>query len=60
MEIPSSQGGGVKEVKVKLGDMVKQGSVVLTLEAAGAAASVLVEAPKQVPTHAAPAHAAHE
>ena len=41
MEIPSSQGGVVKEVKAKLGDMVKQGSVVLKLEAAGAAASVL-------------------
>ena len=55
MEIPSSQGGVVKEVKVKLGDMVKQGSVVLTLEAAGAAASAPVEAPKQASTHAAPA-----
>ena len=39
MEIPSSQGGVVKELKVKLGDMVKQGSVVLTLEVAGTAAS---------------------
>jgi dihydrolipoamide dehydrogenase len=39
MEIPSSQGGVVKEIKVKLGDMVKQGTVVLTLEVAGAAAA---------------------
>ena len=39
MEIPSSQAGVVKEIKVKLGDKVKQGSVVLTLEAQGAAAS---------------------
>jgi dihydrolipoamide dehydrogenase len=39
MEIPSSAAGVVKEIKVKLGDKVKQGSVVLTLEAAGAAAS---------------------
>ena len=38
MEIPSSQAGVVKEIKVKLGDKVKQGSVVLTLESAGAAA----------------------
>ena len=60
MEIPSSQGGVVKEVKAKLGDMVKQGSVVLKLEAAGAAASVLVEAPKQAPTHAAHAQSAPE
>ncbi|MDO8720422.1 MAG: dihydrolipoyllysine-residue acetyltransferase [Polaromonas sp.] len=36
MEIPSSHAGVVKEIKVKLDDKVKQGSVVLTLEAAGA------------------------
>jgi len=30
MEIPSSAAGVVKEVKVKLGDKVKQGSVVLS------------------------------
>ena len=34
MEIPSSAAGVVKEVKVKLGDKVKQGSIVLSLEAA--------------------------
>ena len=34
MEIPSSHAGVVKELKVKLGDQVKQGSVVLTLEVA--------------------------
>ncbi len=34
MEIPSSAAGVVKEVKVKLGDKVKQGSVVLSLEGA--------------------------
>ena len=39
MEIPSSQAGVVKEVKVKVGDKVKQGSVVLSLEAQGAAAA---------------------
>jgi len=32
MEIPSSAAGVVKEVKVKLGDKVKQGSLVLVLE----------------------------
>jgi pyruvate dehydrogenase E2 component (dihydrolipoamide acetyltransferase) len=37
MEIPSSHAGVVKELRVKIGDKVKQGSVVLTLEAAGAA-----------------------
>ena len=34
MEIPSSHGGVVKELKVKLGDKVKEGSVVLVLDAA--------------------------
>jgi len=37
MEIPSTQAGVVKEVKVKLGDKVKEGSVLLTLESTGAA-----------------------
>jgi pyruvate dehydrogenase E2 component (dihydrolipoamide acetyltransferase) len=37
MEIPSSSAGVVKELKVKLGDKVSEGSVVLVLEAAGAA-----------------------
>ena len=35
MEIPSSAAGVVKELKVALGDKVSQGSVILTLEAAG-------------------------
>ena len=36
MEIPSSAAGVVKGLSVKIGDKVKQGSVVLTLEAIGA------------------------
>ena len=40
MEIPSSHAGVVKELKVALGDKVKQGSVVLVLEAEGAGAAV--------------------
>jgi dihydrolipoamide dehydrogenase len=48
MEIPSSSAGVVKEVKVKLGDKVKQGSVVLMLEAAGAAAAAPSPAPAPV------------
>ena len=39
MEIPSSDAGVVKELKVQLGDKVKQGTVVLMLEASGAASS---------------------
>ncbi len=45
MEIPSSTAGVVKELRVKLGDKVKQGSVVLVLEASGALAAVAAEAP---------------
>jgi len=37
MEIPSSDGGVVKSVTVKIGDMVKQGDAVITLELADAA-----------------------
>ncbi len=39
MEIPASQGGVVKAVKVKLGDKVSEGSVILEVEASGAAAA---------------------
>ena len=40
MEIPSSAAGVVKELKVKIGDIVNQGSVLLVLEAAADAAAV--------------------
>ncbi len=48
MEIPSSHAGVVKEMQVKLGDKVKQGSVVLKLEmsdTAAVAATPAVAAP---------------
>ena len=54
MEIPSSHAGVVKEIKVKMGDKVKQGSVVLVLEAAGAAASAAPAAAPAVAAAAAP------
>ena len=53
MEIPSSTAGVVKELKVALGDKVKEGSVVLVVEAAGDAA-----APAAAPAPVAPAPAA--
>jgi pyruvate dehydrogenase E2 component (dihydrolipoamide acetyltransferase) len=37
MEIPSSHGGVVKELKIKLGDKVSEGSVIALVEAADAA-----------------------
>jgi dihydrolipoamide dehydrogenase len=45
MEIPSSHAGVVKEIKLALGDKVNQGSVILSLEAAGAAAAAAAAAP---------------
>lgn len=57
MEIPSSHAGVVKELKVQLGDKVSEGSVVLTLEAEGAAAAAVPEpapAPVAAPAVAAP------
>ena len=45
MEIPSSTAGVVKEMRVALGDKVKQGSIVLVVEAAGAAAPPANPAP---------------
>ena len=44
MEIPASAGGVVKELKVKLGDKVAEGSVVLMLETADAGAASAVPA----------------
>jgi dihydrolipoamide dehydrogenase len=55
MEIPSSAAGVVKEVKVKLGDKVKQGSVVLTIEASGAPAAAPEPEKKQAAAAPAPA-----
>ena len=45
MDVPSPAGGVVKELKVKLGDKVSEGSVLLTLEAAGEAAPPAKPAP---------------
>jgi pyruvate dehydrogenase E2 component (dihydrolipoamide acetyltransferase) len=56
MEIPSSTAGVVKELKVALGDKVKEGSVVLVVEATGASAGTA--ASSTAATAAAPAAAA--
>ena len=40
MEIPSSHAGVVKELRLKIGDVVNEGSVILALEVVGAAAVV--------------------
>ncbi|HEY6134440.1 MAG TPA: dihydrolipoyl dehydrogenase [Rubrivivax sp.] len=54
MEIPSSSAGVVKDVKVKVGDTVNEGTLLLMLEAAGDAA---VAAPPPAAAPAAPATA---
>ncbi|WP_313959332.1 biotin/lipoyl-containing protein, partial [Bordetella pertussis] len=47
MEIPASAAGVVKSVKVKVGDKIAEGTVILEVEAAGeAAAAPKAEAPK--------------
>ncbi|MGY6269836.1 dihydrolipoyllysine-residue acetyltransferase [Achromobacter denitrificans] len=60
MEIPASQGGVVKEVKVKVGDKVAKGSVVVVVEGAAPAAAAAAPAAKAetAPAPAARAEAA--
>ena len=59
MEIPCSHAGVVKELKVKIGDQVSEGSVVLLLEAEGASAAApaagAASAAPAAPAAAAPA-----
>ena len=62
MEIPSSHAGVVKEIKVKIGDKVAMGSVIISLEASDAGAAAAPAAAPAVsnpaPQAAAPAQAA--
>src|SRR5574340_210475 len=55
MEVPSPAAGVVKELKVKVGDKVSEGSLILLLESSGAAAAPAKAAP--APQAAAPAAA---
>src|SRR5574337_233771 len=60
MEIPSSAAGVIRELKLKVGDEVSEGTVIAVLEVAGeAAAAPSTEAAKpEAPKAAAPAPAA--
>jgi pyruvate dehydrogenase E2 component (dihydrolipoamide acetyltransferase) len=58
MEVPAPSDGVVKEIKVKVGDKVSQGSLVLLLEPAGGAAQAAAPAPAAAPAAAAPPAAA--
>ncbi len=53
MEIPASHGGVVKELKVKLGDKVAEGSVILLIDAAAEAAVTPAAAAAPAPAAAA-------
>jgi pyruvate dehydrogenase E2 component (dihydrolipoamide acetyltransferase) len=55
MEIPSSHAGVVKELRVKLGDKVAEGSLLLLLEAEGSAAAPSAAPPAAAAAAAAPA-----
>ena len=56
MEVPSSADGVVKEIKVKVGDTLSEGDVVVVLEAEGAAAAAApASKPPVAPSHRAPA-----
>ncbi len=55
MEIPSSQAGVVKELKVAVGDTVNEGSVILTLESAAGATAASTASTPAIPAPAAPA-----
>jgi len=53
MEVPASAAGVVKEIKVKLGDEISEGTVVAIIDAEGAAAApAKAEAPKAAPAPA--------
>ncbi|WP_171008799.1 pyruvate dehydrogenase complex dihydrolipoyllysine-residue acetyltransferase [Vibrio cholerae] len=59
MEVPASQAGIVKEIKVVAGDKVSTGSLIMVFEAKGAAAAAPAPAPQAAaPVAAAPAAAA--
>jgi len=62
MDVPAPAAGTVRELKVKVGDKVSQGSVLLLLEAAGDAKPAPASTPapaaaKTAPAPSAPAHA---
>src|SRR6516225_5359553 len=59
MEVPSTVAGTVKELKVKLGDEVSEGTVIAIVESEGAGADEKADAPKAAAAPAAaPASAA--
>src|SRR5690606_29437234 len=60
MEVPAAQACTIKELKVKLGDKVSEGSVIAVIESADAAAPAPAKAEAPGPAPAAPAPAKQE
>src|SRR5690554_4184576 len=54
MEIPASQAGVIKEMKVAVGDKVSEGTVIALLDAAGETEQAATEAPAAKPQPEAP------
>ncbi|TEW56668.1 dihydrolipoyllysine-residue acetyltransferase [Psychromonas sp. RZ22] len=52
MDVPAPFGGVVKEIKISTGDKVSEGTLILIVEAEGAAPAAPVEAPKAAPAEA--------
>jgi dihydrolipoamide dehydrogenase len=57
MDVPAPAAGTVKEIRVKLGDKVSEGSVILTLDTAGGTAATPKASPPPAPVQAPPASA---
>ncbi|AIV84016.1 dihydrolipoamide acetyltransferase [Burkholderia pseudomallei] len=57
MDVPSPAAGVVKDIKVKVGDAVSEGSLIVVLEASGGAAASAPQAAAPAPALAAPAPA---
>ena len=57
MEVPAPFAGTIKEMKLKVGDEVSEGAVIAIIEADGAAAAPVAEAPKAAAPAPAPAPA---
>jgi dihydrolipoamide dehydrogenase len=57
MEIPSPQAGVVKEIKIKAGDKVSEGSLILMIEASATASAAAPAAPAKAAAAPAPAPA---
>ncbi|MES2587122.1 MAG: dihydrolipoyllysine-residue acetyltransferase [Pseudomonadota bacterium] len=57
MDVPSSHSGVVKEVKVKVGDSISEGAIVLVLEESGVAAPTATQTAAPAVTKAEPAAA---